>query len=711
MTTRSTAGQSEPEATSRPVAPNAQSTWPAPLESFFTWLGLGDSSVGAALAALLVATALLYARSLSFNFVLDDLDWIGNPYVKHWSFVWRSLIHDTWWYLDPDQLPQSSYYRPFLNLWAAVNFHLFGFHPSGWHAAMILFYLIVVWQVFRVASILTTDRWTGLFTAGIFAFMPTHAESVVWASTICQPLLASSELGAFELFLRRASSPESDPRRTPRLALSLTLFAGALLSYETAVTFPFLVGTYAFLFPPSSSSRRFPNRASTCTAAMATGWSDIAAIIPRMREALRAMWPYALMVLPYLVVRYAVLGFITRPEMHDPLSHGEAALSLPGVILSYLALLAMPWLAGPEHPVDVVKSVTAQGFVFPLATLIALSVAGWFLLRHHPHRRLYLFCVAWFFLTFAAMLNLRGLFAESPIHDRYLYFPSFGVCLMAADLALTYGRRSERKMKLIWTATALFASAYAAMTFTIEHDWHDNVTLFKRCVEESPDAAIWHYRLGRTLESQGQLPQARRHLEDTIRLKKDAGGDIYYELGVVDERLGDPKSAERMMVEGIKRVAHPPIVAYTDLAIAADSAGDTRGSEAALKIAESMPGGPAAVAVARAQILRLHGDVDGSARALRELLVREPNHMPALTALGMALESQRQYQGALSAYQRASSLAPKNPKLHYLVALMLHRLKRDDEARRECKIAIGLTLDNADMQALLAEIDRGNRPR
>ncbi|MGH7812372.1 MAG: tetratricopeptide repeat protein [Candidatus Binataceae bacterium] len=691
MTTRSTAGGREPEPpapagrTGAPPIFNAERGWLTPADPFLARLGLGDSHVGAWLAALLIAAAALFSRSLGFDFVLDDLDWIGNPYVKHWSFAWISFERDTWWYLDPHHLPQSSYYRPFLNLWAAINFHLFGYHPSGWHATMIVFYLIVVWQVFRVATLLTESRWTGFITAALFALMPTHAESVVWASTICQPLLASFELGAFELYLRRAAGPASDPRRQRRLALSLAMYGGALLSYESAVTFPLLIAVHAFLL---RSDRSY-----------AAG----------VRRAIRAALPYALCGVPYLIVRYSVLGFITRPEMHDPLTRMQAAMSIPGVLTSYLGLLAMPWRAGPEHPVNVVQSVGAPGFYLPAAELIALCAAGFFALRRHPHRRLYLFCAAWFVLTIAAMLNLRGLFAESPIHDRYLYFPSFGVCLMAADLAMSYGLRSDQNLRAVWAGTAAVAIAYAAILFPIEHYWHDNVTLFKRCVEEAPRDAIWHYRLGRTLESQGFLPEARRQLEDTVRLKRDAGGDIYYELGVVDERLGDPKDAERMMAEGIRRVAHPPVVAFTDLAIAANEAGDVAGAEAAFKHAETMPGGVAAAAVTRAQILRLHGDSKGAEQILRPLLAREPNNVRALIAMGMALSDQRRYSEALAAYSRVCALVPKNAKYHYLKAVALHRLGRDDAARRECKIGISLTLDNADIQALLAEIDRSGR--
>ncbi|HVN63137.1 MAG TPA: hypothetical protein VMT58_00760, partial [Candidatus Binataceae bacterium] len=117
---------------------------------------LGDESrSNAALAAILIGGALIFANSLRNGFVFDDDNMIvNNGYLDDWSFVWKSFVNDSWWFSDPHRLPASSYYRPIQDLWLWLNFHIFGFDAAGWHAATIALHLVVVWLVFRVGSAL-----------------------------------------------------------------------------------------------------------------------------------------------------------------------------------------------------------------------------------------------------------------------------------------------------------------------------------------------------------------------------------------------------------------------------------------------------------------------------------------------------------------------------------------------------------------------------
>ena len=123
----------------------------------------------------------------------------------------------------------------------------------------------------------------------------------------------------------------------------------------------------------------------------------------------------------------------------------QIALTIPGALAAYAMLLAAPWRAGPSHRLDIVGRIAAPGFYLPIAELAALCIAGCFLLRSHRHRRLYLFCAVWILISLAPELNLGGLFAKAVLQDRYLYFPSLGLCVMAADLAANSdGKAKER---------------------------------------------------------------------------------------------------------------------------------------------------------------------------------------------------------------------------------------------------------------------------
>lgn len=194
------------------------------------------------LAGILALTALIYLRCLGNAFIYDDLWMIRlNPYLTRWSFLWHSMTRDSWWFKDPNHLPQSSYYRPLPNVWSGLNYQLFGFHPAGWHAAMIALHLLMVWLVYRTVLLLVSEESTALIAALLFAVLPIHAEAVVSASAVSQLLCAIFTLAAFYFFASRAAAP----RRNWTLAL---LFAGcALLSHESAIVFPGLIAIYVFL--------------------------------------------------------------------------------------------------------------------------------------------------------------------------------------------------------------------------------------------------------------------------------------------------------------------------------------------------------------------------------------------------------------------------------------------------------------------------------
>src|SRR5260370_25676048 len=107
----------------------------------------------------LLLTLAAYLPSLHNGFVYDDRYMVaGNPFIGEWSFIWKSFTHDLSWFADPSSLPPSFYYLPFEDAWLALNYHLFGLNPPGWHATMIVVQLVGVYLVYRLAQQLTPDR-------------------------------------------------------------------------------------------------------------------------------------------------------------------------------------------------------------------------------------------------------------------------------------------------------------------------------------------------------------------------------------------------------------------------------------------------------------------------------------------------------------------------------------------------------------------------
>ncbi len=500
------------------------------------------------LDGVLLLTMLVYLRCLGNGFVFDDHEMIViNRYLGQWSFLWKSLVNDSWWFRDPLHLPQSSYYRPLQDIWLGIHYQLFGLVPGGWHATMIALHLAAVWMTFKIASRLTGDWRTAILVAALFGLLPIHAEAVVWPTAIPLPLSAVLELAAFYLFIARRDAA----RGSGYWAGAMLLYAGALFTHESAVAFPAIVAAYVFLIetpPPYPDDEPRPDTSAA-----------------RARRALRLAAPFAAETLAYLIVRYLVLGFINRANPVNHATIAQVLMTIPPALPIYLGLLAMPWFAGPSHRLMMVTGPSSAEFW--LGVLVLGVVAGGFfgLVRIDPRRRLYLFCAAWIAIAIAPMMNLGGLFQQGLIQDRYLYMASFGWCLIVANVAVRYAGRSARARRVVLGATGALALSYAATLWHVQGFWHDEVALFTRCIEEFPESAIWHNRLGMALEERGELVPAERELSASLRLDPGDGATLY-DLGLLHARLGRVSEGASEVAEGLKLVPHAPAMAYVSLA-------------------------------------------------------------------------------------------------------------------------------------------------
>ncbi|HUO05721.1 MAG TPA: tetratricopeptide repeat protein [Candidatus Binataceae bacterium] len=646
------------------------------------------------LVALLIVTAGVYSRSLADGFVFDErLNIIVNRYIGDWSFVWKSLFNDDWWFRDPLHLPQGSYYRPLTNVWLAINYHLFGLQPARWHAMMIAVHLVVACLVFRVSSLLSKNLWTALLAAALFALMPLDTEVVV--VSFGPALSAAFQLSALGIYLRRADSPLFDTNQSRWLALSLALYAGALLSYEASVMFPLLVAAHAAIFRPPLVRKHEP-------ASPTLG--------DRAREAFDAAWPYALAAAGYLALRVWVLGFITRQSPDQAATPLEVVLTIPAVIASYLMLLATPWLAGPAHALDFVQSAAEPEFYLSVIGLIILAACAFIALRNHPHRRLYLFCAAWFFLTLAPMLNLGGLAVKTIVQDRYLYIPWIGLCFMIADMAVTFAAGSEVKSFIVWIVSGAILTSYAAVLNSVQGYWKDDATVYMRCIELAPKIAFCHSGLATVLKTRGNIAGALSELKTAVNLDPSDGKNLY-ELGRMHEEAGNRSDAVREMTDGLRLIANPPASGYARLAVAADAIGDSKAADDALAKAAKLPDGANPADLARARLSYRHGDNQAAEQKLREVLKRDPDNAEALSVLGTVLSAEHRYDDALAAVQRAAQLSPDKPMLHYLVALALYQMGRNSEARGECAIALAAEPDDYNARALMIMINSAGKQK
>jgi protein O-mannosyl-transferase len=627
----------------------------------------------------LALTALVYLRCLPNGFVYDDNEMIRiNRFIGDWSFIWKAFVNDLWWFRDPYRLPQSSYYRPLQDVWLAINYHLFGTQPYGWHITSIIVQLIAVYLVFRITRELTRDRIAAGFAAALYGLMPIHAQAVVWACAIPLSMSGMFALGAILCFIRRKAAP----RRL--LALALALFAAALLSHESPVILPVIIAAYVYLLEP------IPEGAAASVGAR---------ILPAARESA----PFFAVDAAYFVLRLWVLGFIARINATNDMTRAERLFSIPAAVANYLALLLIPWRAGPAHQLVMADGWSRAAFYLPLAGLAASAIALWLLFANHAHRRIYLFCATWALAAIAPVINLGSLSPVEMIQDRYLYLASAAWCIFLGDVGAGLVAMGGAIAPLAAGAVAAFAIISGAWLWHIEPFWHDNVAYFSKCIEMFPGSWLCHGRLALELEAAGNMRGAEHEFEVSSMLRPRDGAALY-NLGVLHAQLGDYKRAEDELTRALKLLQHPPEVAYLELAEVADRAGDPEESERLLEQSAAMPEGPVPAEIARAKIKLTHRDYAGAEATLKSLLPQHRNSVEIWATLGAAAERQGRFEDALDDYRTALQLAPNVAALHLATAIALAQTGRRDDALAECRTVLQLEPANAKARQLMQRL-------
>jgi hypothetical protein len=500
-----------------------------------------DARVNAATLAVIVCLiALVSLRSLSNGFVFDDVGIIQqNHLIGQWSFIWKSFFHDVWWFRNPAQLPQCSYYRPLQNLWFALGFHLFGYSTIAWHAFKILLNLAVVLLAFRAAVVLSGDVTVGLLAALLFGVLPAHVEVVAWISAIPEPLAAGFELAAFCLAVERPKD------RCMRLG-SVACFVAALFSFEGAIVFPVLLGAYLLIFGERAELES--DRHSL------TIW-----------QILKKCAPYLVACVGYLIARYLVMGLYGVAYLSPGVGRvyaqtvRELFATTPEVMLYYIAMLGVPWLAGPAHPLDWVESFSSPRFYVPVALLLLLAMGSWLAARRSPRRKLYLFCAIWFFVSIAPMMNLGGVW--DLVQDRYLYLPAFGWCVIAADCLVRWSRSGDR---ILWSSVAaLILIAWSLSFWKIEGYWKDQLTMYKARTIMAPRATRWHSDLYLEYMRRDDFRDSEHELEEMLRLKP-SNRKYHFLLHRVEDRLGNAARSRAELMKSMPEEIRRRVLANPD---------------------------------------------------------------------------------------------------------------------------------------------------
>src|SRR5580700_4839965 len=178
-----------------------------------------------ALVAIILAA---YGPALRGGFVIDDDHFVvDNPLLLDLGGLGRIWTQG---------VPQEHYWPvTYTVLW--LEHQAWGAAPAGYHVVNVLLHAANAWLVWRILA--RTGVRGAWVAAAIFALHPVHVESVAWIIELKDVLSGLLYLLALLAYTRFVAEG-----RWRSYALSLALFAAAMLSKSAVVTLPLAIGLW-----------------------------------------------------------------------------------------------------------------------------------------------------------------------------------------------------------------------------------------------------------------------------------------------------------------------------------------------------------------------------------------------------------------------------------------------------------------------------------
>ena len=606
----------------------------------------------------------VYAPTLANGYISDDLVYIEG--IQRLASL--AGLRDIWLHIGA--IPQ---YYPLLHTAFWLEYRVWGLAPAGFHAMNLATHACVVLAAWRVLHRLAVPgAW---LAAAIFAVHPVHVETVAWASERKILLSAALALGSIHAFLRFAEPGE--PRERPRLwyALSLALYAAALLCKTVTVSVPAVLLVVRW-WKTGALSRRdlrplLPFFAVGLPLAMLTIWVEREIV-----GASGAAWE---------------IGFVDRI-----LIAGRA-------VCFYAAKLAWPYPLGFVYPRWDVDARAAWQYAYPLA-VAAAALALWSArgrIGRGPLAALLVFVGVLFpALGFVDVYP----FLFSFVADHYQYHASLApIALAAAGIARAGTRRGRLASRVAYVAAAVILAVLGLLAHREARFYRDEETLIRRSAELQPGSWAARYLLGAVMQKEGRREEAIAEMREALRLFPEhapirVGLAINLaELGRRDEAAAELERVLAGELEADDRLA--TLLQLGDLRVAQRRIGEAEASfRAAVELAPDSPQAQYSLGL----VLRELGDAPGAQAALRRSVAIQPGAAKARYALGRVLLESRDAAAAEAELREAIALEPGRADSHNLLGVALWQRAERDTAIAEFRQALALAPDHAEAARNLA---------
>lgn len=469
---------------------------------------------------LALITVLLYWPTVGFEFIVVD----DHQYVFQNSMVMKGLSWAgiKWAFTTMD----AANWHPITWLSHMLDCSLYGLFAGGHHLTSVFLHATTTVLLFLVLKRLTGAFWPGAFVAALFAWHPTHVESVAWVCERKDILSALFMVLTIAAYGRYAAAPTAR-----KYLLTLLLFALGLMSKPMLVTLPCVLLLLDYwplnrLAPLPEQSQPSPCR-------------------PRWPKLILEKIPFFLLSLlsSVLTVVAQHAGGAVQTLEQIPLS--LRALNALAAYGAYLGKAIWPIHLSVFYPLPETLPV---GLL--LCSIAVIALGSYVVFRRRRTAPWLIVGWLWFLGTLVPVIGLVQVGSQA-MADRYTYIPYLGLFIMLAWSADSLLKRlPSLKPVLVGAASVLLLACVVRSEIQLSY-WHDSIRLFTHALSITKSSVFCEKNLSYALSEAGRGNEAIPHYEALLRLTpKDLR--VRYDLGMALISAGQPAEAESQFSEALK---------------------------------------------------------------------------------------------------------------------------------------------------------------
>lgn len=419
----------------------------------------------------MLMVTVLYGQTLQFGHVWDDHIFFLTPFSEQ-SIDFKSFMSQNQFTVH------GRFFRPLflLSIWFDYIIHEFSPGPAHFFNLVIFYFTLLFMYKW---SRLITSKWISVSAVLVFIAVPITVESVAFISSRDTLL---SGLGIF-WSLYNAELYRQNPAKHRFLMILFVSSTLAILSKESGLILPLIIGIHTLFFPTAEQNRLTPG-----LNIQATVWLS--------------MIFYFLCKWLFLPTSYA--SFPLSQFMPDP----EKCLHLPILVLKYVEHIFYPLNLSAEYlgqlqDIDInYKTMIAGIFMILLIQRTLVSQSN-----------LKLRLMASFL---SGLLPFMHLF---PIHrlmtDRWAYVSSFFLILAVINILFTeINTRFMRRTGV--TLMLVILILYGRLSYKRTGVWRNDHTLFHSILIQNPYSLNSHYNLGNYYFNLGNYDKSSFHFEQAL---------------------------------------------------------------------------------------------------------------------------------------------------------------------------------------------------